>query len=87
MRLNTQIMTLVFAALSFAACDSDSAAEVACKKAQSCGLFEKDQTLDECVSEVAEDIPEAKLEACADCMDEHSCSEIEDDACEDVCDD
>lgn len=80
-----QIFALVLAGASCAACDSP--AQSACKRAEECGLFDSDETYDACVKEVEKELPAGQLEECANCLDDHSCSEIKDDACEKACDD
>ena len=80
-----QILALVAAGLSCVACDS--AAESACKRAEECGLFDSDETYEGCVEDVEKDYSPGQLEECAQCLEDHSCSEIRDDACEKACDD
>ena len=88
MRLSTYPIPFILAALSFVACDSESPAETACKRVEACGLLDEGDSIEECVKDAEEDIPAGKLEDCANCLEEHSCSEISDDeVCEEICDD
>jgi hypothetical protein len=72
--------------LILGACEGDPA-QRACDKVKECGGYDEDTTEADCKKEF-EEIPEDRREDCADCLEDHSCEEIDKgDACKSACDD
>jgi hypothetical protein len=65
-------------------------AETVCNKVDSCGLLDKDQSASECIARLNQRVSEGKvgegeLDECAECVEDHSCSELKDDVCDKQC--
>lgn len=59
-------------------------AEAICDRAEECGGL-KNRTRDQCLADFKADLAKGQLEDCANCVEDHSCSEIKS-ACENACD-
>jgi hypothetical protein len=60
--------------------------ESICDRAAECGGL-AERTREQCIADFKADLAEGQLEDCANCVEEHSCSEIADgSACNSACD-
>jgi hypothetical protein len=81
MRMSSRLVVVV-ALVGLAGCASDES--VVCDRLAECDLMPEGLSAEECEEEAARQVPEERLERCAECVEEEECNALPE-ACREHC--